>query len=177
MRFVETRLPGVVRVVPEPREDPRGAFVRLYCPEEFAAAALGGFAPAQLNLSRNAARHTLRGMHWQDPPCAEAKLVRVARGAIWDVALDLRPGSATGLEWVAARLDAESAEALFIPEGFAHGFMTLEPDTDVLYQMGRVHSPGHARGARWDDPAFGIDWPARPAAISERDRTYPDYAR
>lgn len=177
MRFLETDLSGVVRIAPEPNDDPRGAFARLYCPKEFSDAGLDDFTPVQINISRNTVRHTLRGMHWQDPPYAEAKLVRVTRGAAWDVAVDLRPDSPTRLRWVAMLLDAENAEALFIPEGFAHGFLTLEPDTDVLYQMGRMYEPGHERGARWDDSAFGIDWPVRPVVISERDKTYPDFIR
>lgn len=177
MRFLKTDLSGVVRVIPEPHEDSRGSFARVYCPMEFAEAGLGGFTPVQINLSRNPAQHTLRGMHWQDPPYAEAKLIRVTRGAAWDVAVDLRPESPTRLRWVATRLDAESAEALFIPEGFAHGFLTLEPDTDVLYQMGRTHEPGHECGARWDDSAFSIDWPAHPVVISDRDRAYPDFVQ
>ena len=175
MRFLETDLSGVVRIIPEPHEDPRGAFARLYCPKEFGDAGLGDFTPMQINISRNTARHTLRGMHWQDPPFSEAKLVRVTCGSIWDVAVDVRPDSPTRLRWIAVCLEAASAEALFIPEGFAHGFLTLEPDTDVLYQMGRMYEPGHERGARWDDPAFGIEWPARPAVISDRDRTYPNF--
>ena len=177
MRFLKTDLSGVVRVIPEPHEDLRGSFARVYCPMEFEQAGLGDFTPVQINFSRNPAQHTLRGMHWQDPPYAEAKLIRVTRGAAWDVAVDLRPESPTRLRWVATCLDAESAEALFIPEGFAHGFLTLEPDTDVFYQMGRTHEPGQERGARWDDPAFSIDWPARPAMISDRDRAWPDFVR
>ncbi|MEM9012111.1 MAG: dTDP-4-dehydrorhamnose 3,5-epimerase family protein [Pseudomonadota bacterium] len=175
MQFRQTDLPGVVHIVPEPHGDARGALARLYCPEEFAEAGLGAFTPLQVNLSRNAARHTLRGLHWQDPPEEEAKLVHVVRGAIWDVAVDLRPDSATYRRWVARRLDAAGMEALFIPEGCAHGFLTLEPETDVLYHMGRLYAPGHGRGARWNDPAFAIDWPAPPQVIDPRDANYPDF--
>ena len=175
MKFLETEIPGVVRILPEPFIDQRGTFSRLYCPKEFSDAGLDDFKPVQINLSRNVAMHTLRGLHWQDPPHAEAKLVRVTCGAIWDVAVDLRPDSPTRLQWAALRLDASSAEAFFIPEGFAHGFLTLEPDTDVLYQVSHVYAPGSERGARWDDPAFSIDWPARPAVISDRDRAYSDF--
>lgn len=177
MKFLQTSLPGVVRIVPEPFTDIRGVFARLYCPQEFSEAGLGDFTPVQSNLSRNPTLHTLRGLHWQEPPHAEAKLVRVTHGAIWDVAVDLRPESPTGLQWTALRLDAESAEALFIPEGFAHGFLTLEPNTDVLYQVSQMYAPDSERGARWDDPAFSIEWPARPAVISDRDRAYPDFVR
>ena len=177
MRFLKTSLPGVVRIAPDMHDDSRGFYARIYCPREFSNAGLGDFIPVQANLLRNTSLHTLRGMHWQEPPHAEAKLVRVVHGAIWDVAVDLRPGSPTRLRWVAARLDAESAEALFIPEGFAHGFLTLEPSTDVLYQVSHMYTLDAGRGARWDDPAFGIKWPARPTVISEKDKTYPDYVR
>lgn len=177
MQFLETGLPGVVRIVPDTHGDVRGWFARLYCSDEFAAAGLGDFAPMQINLSRNLKCHTLRGMHWQSPPHAEAKLVRVVRGAVWDVAVDLRPGSATAMHWTGVRLDADSAAALFVPKGFAHGFLTLEPDTDVLYAADHKYAPTHEHGARWDDPAFGIDWPARPAVVSDRDRAHPDFVR
>jgi dTDP-4-dehydrorhamnose 3,5-epimerase len=172
MKFEATALPDVIRIVPTPHADARGFFGRLYCPQEMAAAGLD-FTSVQINLSRNTAAHTLRGMHFQTEPHGEAKIVRVTRGAIFDVAVDIRPGSATYLKHVALRLDAESAGALFIPEGFAHGFLTLEPETDVLYQMGRAYVPGVARGYRWDDPALAIDWPQAPAVINEADRNWP----
>ncbi len=174
MRFVETELPGVFVVDAEPHADERGAFARIYCPTEFRAAGID-FAPTQVNLSRNTARHTLRGMHYQDPPHAEAKLVRVTRGAIFDVAVDLRRDSPTFSRWVGVELNATSMRGLFLPEGIAHGFLTLCGDTDILYQMGRDHVPGAGRGVRFDDPAFAIDWPAAPAVISDRDRTWPDF--
>ena len=174
MRIRDTGIPGVRVVEAEPAEDARGAFARLYCPDEFAAAGIA-FSPVQVNLSRNVSARTLRGMHYQDPPRAEAKLVHVTRGAIFDVAVDLRPESPTFRRWTGARLDAAGMAALFIPEGCAHGFLTLEPETDVLYHMDRRFEPGWGRGVRWDDPAFGIDWPARPEVISERDAGYPDF--
>ena len=174
MRFVATELPGVVVVEAEPHQDERGAFARIYCPAEFRAAGID-FAPTQVNLSRNTHRHTLRGMHFQDPPHAEAKLVRVTRGAVFDVAVDLRPESPAFRRWVGVELDETSMRGLFLPEGIAHGFLTLTDDTDVLYQMGRDHVPGAGRGVRFDDPAFAVDWPAEPAVISERDRTWPDF--
>lgn len=172
MRFLATEIAGVIRIEAEPHTDERGLFARIYCPNEFAAAGIC-FEPRQVNLSRNVSRHTLRGMHYQDPPYAEAKLVRVTQGRIYDVALDLRPDSATFGKWTATELDADSLAALFIPEGCAHGFLTLEPSTDVLYQMGRDHVPGAGRGVRYDDPAFAIRWPAEPVVISERDQTWP----
>jgi dTDP-4-dehydrorhamnose 3,5-epimerase len=174
MRFHETGILGVRLIEAEPNSDPRGSFARFYCPEEFTAAGID-FAPVQVNLSRNLAAFTLRGMHYQGPPRAEAKLVHVTRGAIYDVALDLRPESPNYRCWTAARLDADSMTALFIPEGCAHGFLTLVPNTDVLYHMGRMFEPGWTRGVRWDDPAFAIDWPARPQVISDRDGGYPDF--
>ena len=172
MRFEPTTLPGVVRLLADPRRDERGFFARLYCPAENAGAGIE-FTSTQINLSRNTAAFTLRGMHFQDVPYAEAKIVRVMRGAIHDVVVDVRPESPTYLHHVAIRLDAEGAEALYIPEGFAHGFLTLEPDTDVLYQMGRPYVPGQAKGYRWDDPAFGIIWPHPPAVIADQDRSWP----
>lgn len=173
MIFHPTVLAGLIRIAADPRVDPRGAFARFYCPEEFAAAGLGAFTPQQLNLSRNPALHTLRGLHYQDPPHAEDKLVRVVRGRIFDVAVDLRPGSPTYRQWAGFELTAEGMEALFIPQGFAHGFLTLEPDTDILYQMGQIHVPGQGRGLRYDDPAIGVTWPALPAVIGEADLTWP----
>jgi dTDP-4-dehydrorhamnose 3,5-epimerase len=174
VNITPTELPGVLRISIEPRTDQRGMFARLYCPDEFAAAGID-FAPVQMNLSRNTARHTLRGMHYQDAPNAEAKLVRVVAGAIYDVAIDLRPASPTYRRWTAARLTAAGAEALYIPEGCAHGFLTLEAGTDVLYQMGRKYLPGLARGVRWDDPAFHVEWPAAPEIMDEKDRRWGDW--
>jgi dTDP-4-dehydrorhamnose 3,5-epimerase len=173
MRFAETAIAGVVVVDLEPREDERGAFARLQCPEEFTAAG-HPFAPAQTSLSRNPHAGTLRGMHYQPAPHAETKFVRVVRGRMFDVALDLRTASPTYRQWTAAELSADNGRALLIPEGVAHGFLTLEPDTDVLYQISPAFQPGHEAGVRWDDPAFAIAWPAAPALISPRDATYPD---
>jgi dTDP-4-dehydrorhamnose 3,5-epimerase len=174
MRFSPTEIAGVVIVDLTAVEDSRGSFARLHCPEEFAAAG-SPFTPVQTSLSRNHAAFTLRGLHWQAQPQGEGKLVRAVRGRMFDVAVDLRPGSPTHRRWAAAELSAENGRALLIPEGVAHGFLTLEPGTDVLYQIDRVFIPGHERGARWNDPAFAIRWPAIPAVISERDAAYPDY--
>ena len=174
MRFSPTEIAGVILVEAEPRTDERGSFARLHCPEEFAAAG-HPFTPAQTSLSRNPRALTLRGMHHQPAPHAETKLVRCVRGRIFDVAVDLRPASPTHRRWAAAELSAENARALLVPEGVAHGFLTLEPDTDVLYQIAPPYSPGHEAGVRWDDPAFAIAWPARPELISPRDAAYPDY--
>jgi dTDP-4-dehydrorhamnose 3,5-epimerase len=172
MRFLRTALAGVVVVEAEPHRDERGFFARIYDPRAFAEAGLS-FTPTQVNLSRNTVRHTLRGLHYQAEPHAEAKLVRVTRGSAFDVIVDLREGSASFRRWLCVELDAQSARAVFIPEGCAHGFLTLEPETDMLYQMGRDFVPGHAAGLRWDDPALAIAWPADPAVISPADASWP----
>jgi dTDP-4-dehydrorhamnose 3,5-epimerase len=175
MRFTATEIPGVLVVEAEPHSDDRGAFARLHCPEEFAAAG-HPFAPVQTSLSRNPAAGTLRGMHHQPAPHAETKLVRAVRGRVFDVAVDLRPESPAHRRWVGAELSAENQKGLFVPEGVAHGFLTLEDDTDVLYQISPAFVPGHEAGVRWDDPAFGIEWPAAPKLLSPRDAAYPDYS-
>lgn len=174
MRFVETDIPGVVLVEVEPLTDERGAFARLHCPGEFAAAG-HPFTPAQTSLSRNPRRRTLRGLHFQPAPHAEVKLVRCVRGRVFDVAVDLRSESPAHRRWTGFELSAENARALLIPEGVAHGFLTLEDGSDVLYQIAPKFEPGHEAGVRWDDPAFAIAWPERPALLSPRDATYPDY--
>jgi len=174
MRFAETAIAGVVVVDIESHEDERGAFARLQCPEAFGAAG-HPFAPVQTSLSRNPQTGTLRGMHYQPAPHAEVKLVRAVRGRIFDVALDLRKDSRTYRRWAAAELSAQNACALLIPEGVAHGFLTLEPETDVLYQISPAFEAGHEAGVRWDDPAFAIAWPMKPTLISTRDLGYPDH--
>lgn len=175
MRFVELPLPGAFRVELERHADDRGYFARTYCAREFAAA---GLEPAvvQASISWNARRGTLRGMHWQAPPHAEAKLVRCAQGRVHDVVVDLRPGSPTYLRHVALELSAAEGNALYIPPGLAHGFLTLVDGCQVHYQMSTVHAPEAARGARWNDPAFAIEWPAAVEILSDRDRTWPDFA-
>jgi dTDP-4-dehydrorhamnose 3,5-epimerase len=174
MRFSPTAIAGVVVVDLDPATDDRGAFARLHCPDEFARAG-HPFIPAQTSLSRNTAAFTLRGLHYEAEPHGEAKLVRATRGRIFDVAVDLRTGSPTYLAWTGAELSADNGRALLIGRGMAHGFITLEDDTDVLYQIDRMFEPGHGQGARWNDPAFGIAWPAQPRVISQRDATYPDH--
>jgi dTDP-4-dehydrorhamnose 3,5-epimerase len=174
MRFTATDIEGVVIVDLDVIADERGSFSRLHCPQEFAAAG-HPFTPLQTSLSRNAQAHTLRGMHYEAEPHAEAKLVRATRGAIFDVAVDLRTDSPTYLRWTGTELSAANGRALLIGKGMAHGFITLEGDTDVLYQIDRIFEPGHGRGVRWNDPAFAIEWPGPPSVISERDASYPDY--
>jgi len=174
MRFAPLAVEGVVRVSLEPIADDRGSFARVYDEDAFRAQ---GLMPVgvQCSLSRNPRRHTLRGMHYQIAPSQEAKLVRCLAGRIWDVALDLRRSSPTYLRWAAAELDAAAGDALYIPPGCAHGFLTLSGDADVLYMMADRFAPDLARGVRWNDPAFAIAWPAPPALIGPRDAAYPDY--
>ena len=172
MKFAATEIPGVFEIAIDPRADDRGFFARIYCADEFASDGVA-FASTQINLSRNDRAFTLRGMHWQDAPYAEAKVVRVTAGAIFDVVIDLRPDSPAFRRWIGRRLDADQANALFIPEGCAHGFLTLEDRTDVLYQMGRPYVGGQARGLRYDDPSIGVVWPAEPKVIASADLAWP----
>jgi dTDP-4-dehydrorhamnose 3,5-epimerase len=172
MKFAPTELPGVARISLDRFTDSRGFFARLHDPEAFASAGLP-FAPMQTSLSRNDATFTLRGLHFQAPPHDEAKLVRVVRGSAYDVVVDLRRGSPTYRRWIAATLSADNGEALLIPAGCAHGFLTLEAATDVLYQIDQVYVPGYARGLRYDDPAIGVAWPATPRVIAPADLAWP----
>jgi dTDP-4-dehydrorhamnose 3,5-epimerase len=174
MKFLETKIPGVFEISIEPKTDERGFFARSWCAQEFESHGLNPRL-AQCSISFNTHKGTLRGVHYQVAPYQEAKLVRCTRGAIFDVAIDLRPQSPTFKAWVSAVLTAELRNMLFVPEGCAHGFLTLENDTEVLYQMSEVFDPDSARGVRWNDPAFQIAWPARVEQISERDRTCPDF--
>jgi dTDP-4-dehydrorhamnose 3,5-epimerase len=174
MKFKTAAIPGVVVIDLEPQRDARGSFARFFCKDEFASNRLpAGFV--QGNLSHNTMQGTLRGMHLQLGPVPEEKLVRCTRGRVHDVVLDLRKGSASYLRWVAFELDAESGRAVFIPAGCAHGFLTLEPDAELLYLMTVPYDPAHQRGVRWNDPAFAIDWPSEPVVIGDRDRSFPDY--
>ena len=174
MEFRAAPLRGAVVVELEPRLDDRGFFARTLCDREFAAQGLPTHWP-QCNLSRNTLAKTLRGMHYNAAPHREAKLVRCVRGAIWDAIVDLRADSSTRGRWFGVELSAAKGNALFVPEGFAHGFVTLCDETDVFYHMSQFFEPGAARGLRWNEPAFGIEWPVEPTVISERDRTYPDF--
>lgn len=174
MEFISTEIAGLFIVKAKPHRDSRGFYARAYCPEAFAEAGIL-FTSNQINLSRNLKALTLRGMHYQDPPHAEAKYVRVTRGRAYDVAVDIRPGSPTYGRWAGVELSADEANAFFLPEGMAHGFLTLEPDTDVLYQVNRAHIPGIGKGYRYDDPALKIDWPAKPEVVLERDLDCPPF--
>lgn len=174
MRFEELPLDGVWLIRPERRADERGYFVRTFCEAEFAAHGLPSRFP-QSNASFNVTRGTLRGLHWQDDPHQEGKLVRCVRGAVIDVAVDIRPGSPTRGKWVSAELTAENGDALFIPTGFAHGFQALLDETELAYMMTEPYRDGMARGLRWDDPALAIDWPIMDPMVSARDAALPPF--
>jgi dTDP-4-dehydrorhamnose 3,5-epimerase len=174
MIFIETQLQGAFIVDLERQEEERGFFARIWCQREFEQRGLNSRF-VQCNISYNAKKGTLRGMHYQIPPHAEAKLVRCIRGALYDVIIDLRQESHTFRRWISVELTAENRKALYIPEGFAHGFQTLMDDTEVLYQMSEFYHPECALGVRWDDPAFHISWPPGPRIISSKDQQYPDF--
>lgn len=175
MIFRELELAGAFLIEPERHEDERGFFARTFCRREFEAHGLDPFV-AQANLSYNRARGTLRGMHYQAPPSEEAKTVRCVRGAIHDVIVDLRPDSATFARHAAVELSAADRRALYVPPGFAHGFQTLEPETEVSYLMSAFYAPEHGRGFRHDDPEIGIRWPLPVSVISAKDRDLPAFS-
>lgn len=174
MNFLPTHLDGLFMIRPKWQNNSRGSFARMWGRDEFARAG-HSFVPVQISTASNTLAGTLRGLHWQAPPHQETKLVRVVRGRIWDVVVDLRPNSATTMQWHGFELDAPAAHALLVPPGFAHGYITLTDDTEVLYAMDVVYEPRSARGARWSDPAFRIRWPREPLLISDRDATWPDF--
>lgn len=175
MRFIETELPGAYIVDLERREDERGFFARTWCQREFEARGLVAQI-AQANMSYNHTGGTIRGMHYQHAPHAETKLVRAVRGAIYDVIIDLRPESPTYKGWIGVELTADNRRALFVPEGFAHGFQTLADDTEVIYQVSAFYAPGAEGGLRYNDPAFAISWPLPATVISAKDAGWPDFA-
>jgi len=173
VRFLATILAGAYVIEQERHEDERGFFARTWCAEEFER---HGLDPrlAQCSVSFNRRRGTLRGLHYQAPPSAEAKLVRCTRGALFDVAVDLRPDSPSFRKWVGVELAEGSGRAFYVPRGFAHGFLTLVDATEVDYQISTPYNPEAARGVRWDDPFHGVTWPAPVEVIAARDRGYPD---
>ncbi len=173
MQIRPTSLPGVMTITIEAHRDERGLFGRTYDDEAFAAAGLPTAWP-QCNTSWNACKGTLRGMHFQAAPRPDPKLVRCTRGRVFDVVVDIRSGSPTFRRWVGIELSYDRRDALFVPAGCAHGFLTLEDDCEVLYMMGEVYVPELARGVRWNDPAFSIDWPFDPITMSDRDAGYED---
>jgi dTDP-4-dehydrorhamnose 3,5-epimerase len=172
--FTATAIPGAWLVDPEPLEDERGFFARTFCRREFAARGLE-VDVAQASFAWNREPGTLRGLHYQAPPHAEAKLVRCTRGAIFDVVVDLRPESAAYKQHLAVELSAGNRRQLYVPPGCAHGYLTLEAGTEVAYQMSEFHHPESARGVRFDDPTFGIAWPLVVEVVSERDRGWPRF--
>jgi dTDP-4-dehydrorhamnose 3,5-epimerase len=173
--FEETKLPGAFVIDLERREDERGFFARTFCTNEFAEHGLNARL-VQANTSWNPRKGTLRGMHFQNAPYAEVKVVRATRGAIHDVIIDLRRDSPTYKQWIGVDLDEENRRALYVPEGFAHGFQTLAPDTEVHYLVTAFYTPESEGGVRWDDPAFGIEWPdPANAFLSPKDATWPDF--
>jgi dTDP-4-dehydrorhamnose 3,5-epimerase len=173
MKVLETKLPGVFEIYLEPYPDERGFFARSWCQKEFESYNLNPKV-VQCNVSFNLRRGTLRGIHYQAAPFPEAKLVRCTMGAIYDVVVDLRSQSPTFRDWVGVKLTAENRHMLYVPEGCGHGFLTLEDNTEIFYQMSEFYHPELARGVRWNDPAIHIVWPAAVEVISERDRTYAD---
>lgn len=176
MIFTETELKDAYLVDVEPQTDERGFFSRAWCENEFAESGLSTRV-VQCNIAFNTTMGTLRGMHYQAPPHAEVKIVRCTRGAIYDVIVDLRPESPTFRKWLGVELTAENRRAIYIPEGFAHGYLTLADDTETYYQVSEFYAPGAEQGVRWDDPAIAIDWTGpEPTVISEKDRSWPDFA-
>jgi dTDP-4-dehydrorhamnose 3,5-epimerase len=174
MKFKPLSLDGAYLIDPEPIVDQRGMFARIFCGREFAARGLDPRI-AQCSTSYNRRRGTLRGMHYQLAPFAEAKLVRCVRGAIHDVIIDLRQDSGTRMRWTEVELSADNRRMLYVPAGFAHGFQTLTDDAEVFYQISEWYSPEHARGVRWNDDAFGIRWPLADPVVSSKDSSYPDF--
>ncbi len=174
MIFKETKLKGAYIIEIDPIVDERGFFARSFCAKEFEKYGLNP-SIAQCNISYNEKKGTLRGMHYQVPPYEEAKLVRCTRGAIYDVIIDLRPDSSTFKQWVSIELTGNNRRMLYIPEGIAHGYLTLEDHTEIVYQMSEFYHPECARGVRWNDPAFGIQWPIQPLFIVSRDESYKEF--
>jgi dTDP-4-dehydrorhamnose 3,5-epimerase len=174
LRFTETVLKGAFLIQLERKQDSRGFFARTFCQREFAEHGLDTQV-AQCNVSFNPRKGTLRGMHYQAKPYEEAKVVRCTMGRIYDVIIDLRRESPTFKKSFGVELTAQDHNMLYVPRGFGHGFQTLENDAEIFYQISEFYSPDHQRGVRWNDPAFGIEWPPDERIISERDQNYPDF--
>jgi len=172
VRFELTPIAGAWVIDPTPHQDGRGRFMRAWCAREFAEQGIN-FSPVQANMGFSLSKGTLRGMHYQVEPALESKLVRCTRGSMFDVVLDVRHGSPTYKKWFAVELSAENGRMLYLPEGCAHGYQTLEDNTEMHYMASAVYMPSAARGARFDDPAFQIQWPLPVTAISEQDRNWP----
>jgi dTDP-4-dehydrorhamnose 3,5-epimerase len=174
MKFEPVAVDGAMRVDPEPRLDERGSFARVWCEREFADAGID-VTWRQANVGFSHAAGTMRGIHYQRPPDGEAKLVRCTRGRVLDVAVDLRPSSPTYRGWAAEELSDENGRMLYIPEGCGHAYLTLVDDSEILYLTSAFYAPASAHGARWDDPAFGIEWPTAPSIISDQDSGWPPW--
>lgn len=174
MIFQETKLKGSFIIEPERLEDERGFFARTWCKREFEAHGLNPKL-VQCNISFNKIKGTLRGMHYQEAPHEEARLVRCTMGAIYDVIIDLRPDSQTHKQWFSVELNVKNRKMFYVPEGFVHGFITLEENTEVFYQMSEFYAAECASGVRWNDPAFSITWPIDVKVISDKDKKYPDF--
>lgn len=174
MRLTPTEVEGCHVADLEPHGDERGFFARAWCRDELAAVGAGD-PIVQINMSLSHAAGTTRGLHWQVAPHAEAKFVRCVAGAVFDVCVDVRPDSPTHGRWVGVRLDTDNRSALYIPAGCAHGYQTLEDDTELLYSTSAPYAPDAERGARPDDPAFGVEWPMTATVLSDKDRSWPDY--
>jgi dTDP-4-dehydrorhamnose 3,5-epimerase len=171
MLFTDTSIPGAKVIDPSPHRDDRGRFMRAWCTREFTQNGLS-FLPVQANLGFSTRKGTVRGMHFQESPALEAKLVRCTRGSMFDVVLDLRPDSSSYGNWYGVELTAENGRMLFLPEGCAHGYQTLEDNTEMYYMASEFYTPTVARGVRFDDPAFDIRWPLAATAVSEQDRNW-----
>lgn len=176
MRFTETSLSGAFVIDPQPIHDERGFFARTWSADDFAPLGLDP-SLAQCSLAWNGRKDTLRGMHFQREPFAEVKIVRCTRGALLDVIVDLRRGSPTYCRWTSVELTADSRRMLYVPKGFAHGYLTLTDDVEAYYHVSTPYSPAHATGVRWDDPAFGIAWPFAPTVMSAKDRDWPAFEK
>ncbi len=174
MIFTETPIAGAFLIDIEPRGDERGFFARAFCREEFSQHGLEGDF-VQINNSLSAEKGTLRGLHYQLPPAAEVKVVRALSGALWDVILDLRPGSPSFGRSFGAELNAQNRRMMYVPKGFAHGFLTLADDSEALYLVSAFYAPERERGVRWNDPRFAVEWPFAPVVISEKDRDRADF--
>lgn len=172
MKFIECDISGAWVIEPTPHQDARGRFMRAWCAQEFAAHGIA-FVPVQANMGLSLRKGTIRGLHYQVAPALEAKLVRCTSGAVFDVVVDLRPGSTTYGAWYGTTLSAENGRMLYVPEGCAHGCQSTQDQTEIYYMTSAVYSPHEVRGARYDDPAFGIRWPLPVSETSDQDRTWP----
>ena len=175
MKFVKTKLEGAFLIEPELVKDERGFFARLWCQKEFAQHGLNPDL-TQISIAFNQKKGTIRGMHFQKSPYEESKLVRCTSGATYDVIIDLRPASKTYKQWVSVEITSKGYKMIYVPEGFAHGYQTLEDNTEVIYHMSQSFAPQYYSGVRWNDPAFNIKWPdTENKIISEKDKNYPDF--